>query len=454
MRIKKERVREYLKKPINKQGNYVLYWMQRSQRATSNHALDLSIKYANEFDLPLLILFIVLNKYPESNERHYYFMLEGLREVEKNINNAGGNFVIKYENDKEIKKIFENASIIIFDKGYTKFEKQLRENKAKKATQKIYEVESDLIVPVEAASDKEEYAAYTIRKKLNNLRNNFLNYNKNPEKLNNTGKIEFNSLNICNIEEFFKNLNINKEVRKSQYFTGGRKEALNKLDTFIENKLEYYEEFSNDPTKNYISNLSPYLHFGQISPLFIMDKILKSSKKNTEAFIEQLFIRRELSFNFVYYNENYDSLKSLPEWAKNSLKKHEKDKREKTYSLDVLESAQTEDIYWNSAQKEMMITGKMHNYMRMYWGKKILEWSESPQVGFKNTIYLNNKYSLDGRDPNSYAGIAWCYGKHDRAWKERNIYGKVRYMNANGLKRKFNIDKYFQLIKEMEIENE
>ncbi|HMA68995.1 MAG TPA: deoxyribodipyrimidine photo-lyase, partial [Candidatus Mcinerneyibacterium sp.] len=257
MRIKKERVREYLKKPINKQGNYVLYWMQRSQRATSNHALDLSIKYANEFDLPLLILFIVLNKYPESNERHYYFMLEGLREVEKNINNAGGNFVIKYENDKEIKKIFENASIIIFDKGYTKFEKQLRENKAKKATQKIYEVESDLIVPVEAASDKEEYAAYTIRKKLNNLRNNFLNYNKNPEKLNNTGKIEFNSLNICNIEEFFKNLNINKEVRKSQYFTGGRKEALNKLDTFIENKLEYYEEFSNDPTKNYISNLSP-----------------------------------------------------------------------------------------------------------------------------------------------------------------------------------------------------
>ena len=165
-------------------------------------------------------------------------------------------------------------------------------------------------------------------------------------------------------------------------------------------------------------------------------------RQDKEAFLEELVVRRELSMNFVHYNPHYDSYQALPDWAKKTLKAHEKDKREYAYSLKAWEEARTHDPYWNAAQREMVSTGKMHNYMRMYWGKKILEWSKTPEEAYRTALYLNNKYELDGRDPNGFAGVAWCFGKHDRAWAERSIFGKVRYMNAAGLRRKFDIEKY------------
>ena len=198
--------------------------------------------------------------------------------------------------------------------------------------------------------------------------------------------------------------------------------------------------------------MSPYLHFGQISPLYIALKVQQSREKPPqakEAFLEELIVRRELSMNFVYYDAHYDSISCLPAWAKTTLANHEKDRREYIYTLAQFEQARTHDPYWNAAQKEMVLTGKMHNYMRMYWGKKILEWSKTPKRAYETALYLNNKYELDGRDPNGFAGVAWCFGKHDRAWKERPIFGKVRYMNAAGLKRKFNIDAYVQRINKL-----
>jgi len=188
--------------------------------------------------------------------------------------------------------------------------------------------------------------------------------------------------------------------------------------------------------------MSPYLHFGQISPLEIALKVLQSGSSGADAYLEELITRRELSINYVFYNQNYDSLDGLPEWAKRTLLAHQADVHIYTYSFTQLENADTHDPYWNAAQKEMMITGKMHGYMRMYWGKKILEWSNSPEEAYKTAIYLNNKYEIDGRDPNGYAGVAWCFGKHDRPWATRPVFGNVRFMSADGLRRKFCADEY------------
>jgi deoxyribodipyrimidine photo-lyase len=222
------------------------------------------------------------------------------------------------------------------------------------------------------------------------------------------------------------------------------------LTEFIKKKLDLYPVKRNDPNQDVTSHMSPYLHFGQISPLYIALRVIDSNSKGKEAYLEELIVRRELSHNYVFYNNKYDKYVSLPPWAKNTLNFHGRDKREYIYSLKDFEGAKTHDVYWNAAQKEMVLTGKMHGYMRMYWGKKILEWTKSPPEGFKIALYLNNKYELDGRDPNGYAGVAWCFGKHDRAWSERRVFGKIRYMNAAGLKRKFNADKYVCKIGEIE----
>ncbi|MDZ4120773.1 MAG: hypothetical protein U1C33_00010, partial [Candidatus Cloacimonadaceae bacterium] len=254
-------------------------------------------------------------------------------------------------------------------------------------------------------------------------------------------------------------------------FVGGTSKANLLLEDFIEHKLSHYAAAKSDPAEDYSSNLSPYLHFGQISVLEIVLAVLQSTalrpedvpdlikyqkqesglRRQVAAFLEELIIRRELSMNFCEYNTAYDLYDCIPHWARADLEKHCSDERPWNYSLDSLEEANTHDIHWNAAQKEMLLSGKMHNYMRMYWGKKIMEWSFSPEEAFYRIQYLNNKYCLDGRDPNSFAGIAWCFGKHDRPWQERKIFGKVRYMNSEGLKRKFDMPGYHNRIAELNV---
>jgi deoxyribodipyrimidine photo-lyase len=198
--------------------------------------------------------------------------------------------------------------------------------------------------------------------------------------------------------------------------------------------------------------MSPYLHFGQISPLEIALRLQAADgveQENVEAYLEELIVRRELSMNFCYYNPEYDSLAGLPDWAKETLEAHADDRREYVYDQATLEAGQTHDPYWNAAQQEMALAGKMHGYMRMYWGKKILEWTPDPAEAFRIALELNNRYELDGRDPNGFTGVAWCFGKHDRAWAEREIYGKVRYMSAGGLERKFDIESYVRKVERL-----
>jgi deoxyribodipyrimidine photo-lyase len=258
--------------------------------------------------------------------------------------------------------------------------------------------------------------------------------------------LDFDSFDINDVDKAISKLHIDRSVQRVSSFQGGTKEARKHLEVFLEGKLDQFPELRNDPTLDYLSHMSPYLHFGQISPLFMALKALATKSPGTEAFLEELIVRRELSMNFVFYNEKYDSFEAVSEWAKKTLKAHKKDKRQYTYTLKDLESAKTHDPSWNAAQKEMVVKGKMHGYMRMYWGKKIIEWSKTPAGAFRNALYLNNKYELDGRDPNGFTGVAWCFGKHDRPWGERPIFGNVRYMNDKGLRRKFDVDGYVKMI--------
>ncbi len=427
-------------------GQYVLYWMQAAQRTEYNHALEYAIREANRLRLPLLVYF-GLTDYPEANQRHYRFMLEGLVETIATLSALGATPVVRLEAPvKGVARLAKNAALTIFDRGYTKIQRQWRRNVLPEITCKVVEIETEVIVPVETASHKEQYTAGTLRPKINHVKDKYLVPLK-KHGLKNSAKLDIESELLDDINAVLNRLNLDTSVTTVEdFYCGGYSQARKHLDCFIDNKLNYFSDKRNDPSNDYTSGLSPYLHFGQISPLEIALRAIEAKSPATEDFLEELIVRRELSANFVYFNPDYAKYSCLPEWAQKTLREHSSDQREYLYTTDELENATTHDPYWNAAQREMLITGKMHGYMRMYWGKKIIEWSPSPEQAFETALYLNNKYELDGRDPNGFTGVAWCFGKHDRAWQERNIFGKVRYMNANGLKRKFDIESYVKKI--------
>jgi deoxyribodipyrimidine photo-lyase len=432
-------------------AKYVLYWMQAAQRAEYNHALEYAIRRANELKKPVLASFGITESWPEANQRHYYFMLEGLRGVRKDLEAGGIQMVILHESpDSCAVKLAEDAALVVVDGGQLRIQRKWRKNVAGKIDCPLYEVETNLIVPVEQASSKENFSAGTFRPRITKKLDYYLVplRHKRP-RLDSLG-LKFATFNIGDIDKVLSKLKIDKSVEKVESFHGGTGEAKRLLSDFLRNKLDNFAERRNDPNAACVSHMSPYLHFGQISPLFVALKVLRTSSEGKKVYLEELIVRRELSHNFVFYNDRYDSFASLPPWAKRTLNFHRRDKRGYVYSLEQFEKAETHDPYWNAAQKEMVLTGKMHGYMRMYWGKKILEWSRNPRTGFKIALYLNNKYELDGRDPNAFAGVAWCFGKHDRAWAERPVFGKVRYMNAAGLKRKFDAGAYVKKVKALE----
>jgi deoxyribodipyrimidine photo-lyase len=424
-------------------ADFVVYWMQQSQRTTYNHALEYAIQKANEKNKPLLVYFGITNRFPEANLRHYQFMIQGLQQIQRNLSKKNIQFIARIEHPVEgVFTLAKNAAVVVTDCGYLTVQKEWRKKVADQIDCPLIQVESDVIVPVETASNKEEYAAYTLRPKIRRFLPKFLK--KLPVNTVKHGSLDFDfsSINLSDIPSITSQLDVDSSVSLVSSFTGGEDQVKNVLDQFIKHHINRYDTLRNDPSKSVTSQLSPYLHFGHISPLYVALEVKKNTSDFAESFLEELIVRRELSMNFVHFNETYDSVSCLPSWAFESLKKHESDKREYEYTLNELEQADTHDPYWNAAQKEMMITGKMHGYMRMYWGKKILEWTETISKAFDHALYLNNKYELDGRDPNGFAGVAWCFGKHDRAWKERLIFGKVRYMNKAGLKRKGNMQEY------------
>ena len=424
-------------------GDSVVYWMQASQRVLDNHALEYAIQRANKLSKPLVVFFGLTTLFPEANERHYFFMLEGLQETAQSLEKQGIAFFIQQVSpEKGIISIAKNASLVVVDRGYLRIQRQWRQYAAQHLRCPLVQVETDVVVPIETVSQKEEYAAATIRPKILKHLKTFLKPLTSSPLQHSSFKYYFETLDLSNISRLVSELPLDHTVKQSSLFHGGTAHALRFLRRFIQQKHSLFSELRNDPSKEYCSNMSPYLHFGQISPLSIALKNHAINDSNTEAYLEELIIRRELSMNYVYYNSKYDSFYGLPSWAKTTLLRHVKDSRNYIYTREELEQAQTHDPYWNAAQQEMVQTGKMQGYMRMYWGKKILEWARSPQDAYQIALWLNNRYELDGRDPNGFAGVAWCFGKHDRAWKERPIFGKVRYMNDAGLTRKFDMKRY------------
>ncbi|MCB9209563.1 MAG: deoxyribodipyrimidine photo-lyase [Ignavibacteriales bacterium] len=423
----------------------IIYWMQREQRVNDNWALIYAYEKTKENNTELIVVFNLVTKFLEATLRQYHFMIEGLKEIEEKLNKLNIPFYLTTGTlEEEIPKFVKNnkASLLVTDFNPLKIIRNWQETVKSKVEIPFHQVDAHNIVPVWEASNKLEFAAYTIRPKINKLL---------PEFLVDLPKLKKLSQNISspkiNWENIYKILEIDNKVKPVEDFVPGENSAEKILKNFIENKLNNYSEARNDPNKNALSNISPYLHFGQISAQRIA-LILNNFDGNDESiksFLEELIVRRELSDNFCYYNKNYDNFDGFHDWAKQSLNEHRNDKREYIYNLEEFEQAKTHDELWNSAQLEMVKTGKMHGYMRMYWAKKILEWTKTPEEALEIGIYLNDKYELDGRDPNGYVGLAWSIGGvHDRAWTERPVYGKIRYMNYNGCKRKFDVKSYIE----------
>ena len=426
-------------------GRFVLYWMQASQRAIDNDALDYACEISNDLSLPLLVLFVLHVEYPSANRRNLTFMLEGLEETERSLKERGITFISKAGNPvDEVPEIAKSASVLVSDVGYLRHQLLLRESIARKVECPFFVVESNVIVPVGQVSRKEEFSAATIRPKINRL---LIDSPKTPAVESRCSKrLGAEDLETVSLSACLKDLKFGDDAPAVSSFKGGTSQAIEILESFLRDKIDIFCRERNDPNSDVLSNMSPYLHFGQISPSYIAGKVVETRSPCKEAYLEELIVRRELSMNFTLYNPDYDRFEGLSAWAKKTLNEHREDIREYIYSKEQFESCSTHDPYWNAAQREMVLTGKMHGYMRMYWGKKILEWSESPEAALDKAVYLNDKYELDGRDPNGYAGIMWCLGKHDRAWAERKVTGKVRYMNSAGLRRKFDADGYVRRI--------
>jgi deoxyribodipyrimidine photo-lyase len=390
-----------------------------------------------------------MDNYPEANKRHFTFMFQGLEEVFQTLEKRGISAFVGRGHPAEVAiEAGLNAALIVCDMGYLRHQVEWRARVADEADCEVIEVESDVVVPVETASDKPEYMARTLRPKLHRLLDEFLQpvrETKCTAGILPAPPFQGLEFSLAKVTADIKKI---PSIGKSNCLQGGTSEAKRRLKMFIEQSLAVYSDHSNQPQTDDISRLSPYLHFGQISPLYIALEVLKSDAPQSakDAFIEQLIVRRELAMNFVWFTPDYDRLTCLPDWARQTLRNHAGDEREFVYTREELELSQTHDPYWNAAMTEMRVTGFMHNYMRMYWGKKVLEWSASPEEAFETLLAINNQYFIDGRDPNSYAGVAWVFGKHDTAWKERPIFGKVRYMNAAGLKRKCDIEAYVKKV--------
>jgi len=447
--MNEKRIRSILQTEDPK-GDYVLYWMQQSQRIHFNHALEHATRLANHYEKPLVVVFC-LTSYPDANKRHYHFMLRGLQELvpifqEKNIH-----FI--FTKSEPVNKVYELAKHSIhtvFDMGYLRIQRRWRNELYTKfknsLTIHLDLVESDLVVPIKEASDKLEYSARTIRKKLMNKYRYYLD-DVNIQSVHTSYKGNLESESLEDIEELLSSFNL-KDIPPSTDYIGGQEQAKKRVKDYFSKDINSYPK-SNDPSLDNTAKISMYLHFGQLSSTYVikelenLHQIGQIKTEAYEAFLEQLLVRRELSFNYVYYNKNYDDFNHITyDWAYQTMDNHILDKREHIYDIDDYINFTTHDKYFNAAMKQMVKTGYMHNYMRMYWAKKIIEWSKTYKDAFITIKTLNDTYFIDGRDANGYTGIAWCFGRHDRAWTEREIFGKLRYMNANGLKRKFDIEAY------------
>lgn len=436
---------------VKEKSNGIVYWMSRDQRIQDNWALLYAQRTAIKYEVPLYICFCIVPKFLDATIRQFRFMLRGLEEVAEEAKQLNISFHLLEGRVVDVLPEFverRNIGAVITDFSPVRIIKQWTEELSARMAAKgvaVCQIDGHNVVPVWVASEKCEYGARTIRPKIHRHLTEFLT--EFPPVISHPFSVpeEFESKQI-DWKQVEDNLEVNREVGDCQWITAGTSAAFQMLQDFIDNRLKHFGGKRNDPNIDCLSNLSPYFHFGQISPQRVILEVNKSKsklKESVDAFVEETVVRRELADNYCYYNDNYDNIEGAHDWAKKTLNDHKKDKRDYLYSLEQLETARTHDQLWNAAQRQMTRDGKMHGFMRMYWAKKILEWTKSPEEALRIAIHLNDKYELDGRDPNGYVGCMWSIcGLHDQGWAERKVFGKIRYMNDKGCQRKFDVNEY------------
>lgn len=467
-------------KEANKKGEYVLYWMQINRRFEYNYALEYAIALANKLEKPLLIYEGLSIDYPWASERFHKFIMEGMKENLDFSKTKSSNYYSFVESRKgEGKGLFyklaKNACSVISDEYPVFIIKKHNKWVADKINVPYITVDSNGIIPL-GITEKDPYSAYLFRKIMQkHFKSGFTNPpKKNPiDDLENQSQIELPNdfLNqypmadeiLESIEERISEFDINHNVGTIEMI-GTREAGLEKMVRFMDHSLLEYDEKRNHPDEKKTSGLSPWLHYGKISEFEIvkaalnkqpegwsLDDLTPNGGKNSgffngndsiQSFLDEVITWREVGFHFAHHVDNYDEFESLPNWAKKTMDEHEDDKREYVYSLEDFEHSKTHDELWNAAQTQLREEGIIHNYLRMLWGKKIIEWTQDHRTALDYMIELNNKYAIDGRDPNSYSGIFWCFGRFDRAWQEREVFGKLRYMTSESTRKKVKLDQY------------
>jgi deoxyribodipyrimidine photo-lyase len=464
----------------NPDGDYVLYWMQINRRFHYNFAMEYAVAWANKLNKPLLIFEAFSCDYTWATARTHTFMMQGMKEHLEYAKRHTLNYVSFVEQvpgqyEQLLKKLASTAAVLITDEYPVFIMKKRNETYPGQVQIPYITVDSNGLIPL-GLTDKAPYSAYFFRKIMqkhfveaytNPPRKNPLDDLTNREKTELPGSL-FKNLpdteqTLQDIPGFLAKLDINRNVKPVAWY-GSRQAALGMMGQFIQNGLLEYDEKRNDPDEKKTSNLSAWLHFGKISgyevvkavlehqpPGWDLDKITWNNgsaggffngNTNIDSFLDEIITWRETGFHFARHRNDYDQYESLPDWALQTLNLHRNDHRKWKYSYEELEHSQTHDDVWNAAQAQLREEGIIHNYLRMLWGKKVIEWTPDPETALQYLIDLNNTWAIDGRDPNSYSGIFWCFGRFDRAWQERPVFGKIRYMSSENTKKKVKLKQY------------
>lgn len=433
--------------PPDPAGTCVVYWMQRAQRGVDNPALDVTLAVANALGKSAVVFFAPVPFYPHANLRHYRFLAEGISDIAAALRDRNVGFVLRRFPEHSLLRFCDEVkpSLVVGDENPMREPEAWRKIATKKLRVPLWTVDADVIVPSKLL-EKEQYAAHIIQPRLQAQLANFLVPANNRQ-----ARIAWTKphglLSLDPAFDITQGWKLDVSVSPVTGFRGGTSEASRRLKNFLRHGLSTYATKRNKPEVEGTSRLSPYLHFGHIGPLTVALAVQKSDapKADKEVFLSQLIKWRELAINLVRFHPNYDNFECAEPWAHRTLAAHAADERPVLYSEKQLENSETHDPLWNAAQMQMVTTGWMHNYVRMYWAKKILEWSPSPAQAYQIAVRLNDKYELDGRDPNGYAGIAWSIvGKFDRPWFERSIFGQIRYMSGASTGKKFDSKAYIQ----------
>lgn len=450
-----ERVRRLNDRPERSGSDFVLYWIQMYHRAEQNWALTAAIEAANRLSVPLVVYQGLGCTYPHANDRIHRFILEGVAELKERFARRGilYHFYLRRRSTDPndlLYRLARRAALIVTDDFPAFFIPVQTARVAGKLDVALWAVDSNGIVPL-AAIPGEQYGAYTLRPKIRRVLSQHLRPVSEPsprrDSLGLALDVPESRLAAATIEADVSGSDIDHAVRPSLVYRGGYREARRRLERFVAGPLHSYAAARNQPGGETTSRLSPYLHFGQISVQEValaVRSATRAPQADRDAFLDELIVRRELAFNFCRFSPHHRTLAALPGWAQATLAAHAGDARPHLYSPQEFEAARTHDDLWNAVQAELLTTGLMFGYYRMYWGKKIIEWSRTSEDAQQTMIRLHEKYALDGRNANTYSNILWCFGKHDRPWGERPVFGKVRYMNYAGLKRKFRPEGYIQ----------